>query len=187
MATVLEPTRRKLDVVAYHQLAESGWIGPDERVELIDGEIIAMSPIGSRHGSATSRLVERLVRDTDPAEVMVTGSMALRVDAHNEPEPDVLVLRRREDDYAARHPGPADVLLLVEVADSSIAFDRARKAALYARAGIPEYWIVDLANRQLLRFTAPSADAFADTSTHRDGVLRPTLFGAVVDVAQLLR
>jgi Uma2 family endonuclease len=180
MITTKLPARRKIDVDAYHRMAEAGIFAPDERVELIDGEILQMVPIGSEHGSVTSALVQRFVlalRD----EAFVTGSMPLRLDALNEPEPDVLVLRSRADRYRDELPGPADVLLVVEVAKSSLDYDRSVKAPLYAAAGVGELWIVDLVNRRVEVRREPSADGYRRVEAHTEG----TLASAALDAARV--
>ena len=187
MATVLEHTRRKLDVDTVYHLLETGRIGPEERVELVDGELLTMPAIGTRHSSATSRLVERLIRATDPDRVMVTGSAPLRLDRYNELEPDVLVVKRRDDDYGRSHPTPADTLLVIEVSDSTRAFDLGRKAELYARFGVAEYWVVDVVCRQVLVHRAPEGGAFAEVTMHAEGALTPSALPDVaLDIAALL-
>lgn len=151
MSTTTLPARRKLDVDAYHRMAEVGIFAPDERVELIDGEILQMVPIGSEHGAVTSALVQRFVL-TLRNEAFVTGSMPLRLDALNEPEPDVLVLRPRADRYRHELPGPADALLVVEVAKSSL---------------------VDLVNRRVEVHRAPGAAGYGRIEAHATGWLAP--------------
>ena len=187
MATVLEHTRRKLDVDTVYHLLETGRIGPEERVELVDGELLTMPAIGTRHSSVTAQLVQLLIRTTDPARVFVSGSTPLRLDRYNELEPDVLVLRQREDAYAHSHPTPADTLLVIEVSDSTRAFDRGRKAELYARFGVAEYWVVDLVARHVLVHLAPQGDAYAEVAAVAEGALTPSAVPEVaVDIAALL-
>ena len=187
MATVLEHTRRKLDVDTVHHRLETGRIGPEERVELVDGELLTMPAIGTRHGSVTSRLIEQLVDATDRAAVLVTGSMPLRLDRYNELEPDVLALKRRDDDYARSHPTPADTLLVIEVSDSTRAFDLGRKAELYARFGVAEYWVVDLVAGQVRVHRMPKGDAYAEVAVAAEGLLKPNALPDVaLDVATVL-
>ena len=93
----------------------------------------------------------------------------LEIDDHNEPEPDLCVLRWRKDFYAGRHPLPADVLLLIEIADSSLRYDSSTKLALYARAGVPRYWIVDVRDRSILAFTQPAGDRYLSQQRWRAG------------------
>jgi Uma2 family endonuclease len=185
MSTTTLPARRKIDVDAYHRMAEAGILAPDERVELIDGEILQMVPIGSEHGSVTSSLVQRFVLALRE-RAFVTGSMPLRLDALNEPEPDVLVLRPRSDRYRDALPGPADVLLVVEVAKSSLDYDRRVKAPLYAAAGVAELWIVDLVNRRIEVHREPGADGYGRIDAHATGTLAPAALAmARVDVDEL--
>jgi len=184
MSTTTLPRRRKLDVEAYHRMAEVGIFAPDERVELIDGEIVEMVPIGSEHAAA----VVRLNRLFDPAHLQGRATVAvpspLRLDAANEPVPDVMLLRPRADDYAGELPGPSDVLLVVEVAKSSLDYDRSVKAPLYARAG--ELWIVDLVNRRVAVHREPGPDGYGRIDAHATGLVAPAaLPAATVDVAAL--
>jgi Uma2 family endonuclease len=141
-ATTTRP-RRRFTVAEYYRMAESGILRPDERVELIAGEIVAMSPIGSPHASCVKRAVALFsARLAGRATLSIQDPVLL--DDQSEPEPDVALLRPRADFYKSAHPGPADVLLLIEVMDTSAPFDRGVKLPLYARAGIPEVWLLDL-------------------------------------------
>jgi len=124
-------------------MGEAGIFGEDDRVELIEGEIIEMSPIGSPHAARVKRLNRLLVRRLGTRAIVQVQDPVL-LSQLSEPQPDLGVLKPREDFYAAGHPEPSDVLLIVEVADSSRAFDRTIKAPLYARAGIVELWVVDV-------------------------------------------
>ena len=161
-------TRHKLTVDDYHRMAEAGILGEDDRVELIDGEIIDMAPIGSGHGSSVMRRTQAIVLAAlGRATVSVQNSV--RLDRASEPQPDFAILRPRADFYASALPGPADVLLLIEVADSSLRFDRVVKLPLYARAGIPEVWIVDLQRSVLTAHRAPVAGHYTEVTTHGPG------------------
>ncbi|NBB68979.1 MAG: Uma2 family endonuclease [Alphaproteobacteria bacterium] len=185
MSTTTLPRRRKLDVHAYHRMAEVGIFGADERVELIDGEIVEMVPIGSEHGGLTSRLARRFVLAVGDRAVVNTTS-PLRVDDRSEPQPDLMLLRPRGDDYMRSHPRPADVLLLVEVANASLDYDRTVKAPLYARAGVAELWIVDLRSRAVEVATAPGAAGFAAQERVSRGAVSPRALPDVsIDLATL--
>jgi Uma2 family endonuclease len=157
----VEIARRRFDVDEYHRMAEAGILSTGDRVELIDGEIVAMTPIGARHNAAVNRANQALGRAVgDQAIVQIQGS--IRLGRFNEPEPDVALLRPRVDFYASGLPGPADVLLVIEIADASLAYDREIKARLYAAAGIPEYWLVNLEARTVTRFLRPEGGAYGD-------------------------
>lgn len=137
----IESTRRLFTVRDYYRMGEAGVFGPDERVELLEGEILRMNPIGPRHANCVDRLNHLFVVSLgDRAQVRIQNPV--RLSEISEVQPDVALVRRDRDTEG--HPGPSDVLLLVEVADTSVAFDRRVKLPLYARAGIPEAWIVDL-------------------------------------------
>ncbi len=144
-------------------MAGAGLFGEDDRVELVGGEIIDMAPIGSRHAAAVDRLNRLLVsRLGDRAIVRVQSP--IRLDDLSEPQPDVTVLKPRADFYSDDHPGPADILLVVEVADTSAAWDRGVKVPLYAEAGAVEAWVVDLADEVVEVFRSPGAGRYADIS-----------------------
>src|SRR4051794_17037268 len=132
--------RRLFTVDEYYEMARVGILKPDERVELLDGEIVPMNPIGSPHLWCVHRLDRHFSGFPDRSLVLVQSS--LRLGPRSEPEPDIVLLQL--DTPQDRHPGPEDVYLVIEVADSSIRTDRGRKRTMYARAGIAEYWIVDL-------------------------------------------
>ena len=179
--------RHRLTVDEYHRMAETGVLAPDARVELIEGEIIDMAPIGTRHGSAVLRLTHLLNRACgDQAILSVQG--ALRLSPRSEPEPDLMLLRPRADYYAAAHPGPADVLLLIEVSDSTARYDREIKLPLYARHGVAEVWIVDLEAGVLRCHSRPQGGAYADTAeTGTPGSLTPlALPGVAIDMGGVL-
>jgi Uma2 family endonuclease len=143
MAT--EISKRLFTVYDYHRMVDAGILTEDDRVELIRGEILAMSPIGPPHSAAVLRANQTLVRTVgDRAIVGVQGSV--RLDEYDEPQPDLYLLRPKADFYASGHAGPADIFLIIEVADSSLDYDRTVKMQLYAETGVPEYWISDIAN-----------------------------------------
>ena len=180
--------RRVLTVTDYHRMAEAGILTEDDRVELIEGELIAMSPIGSDHSGTVNALTRTLVRAVgDRAIVSVQNPVQL--DDLSEPQPDFSLLRPRDDDYRRATPRPHEVLLIIEVADSSLAYDRAVKRSLYARHGIPEFWIVNLAAKQIEICRSPAGDQYASISlVGREAALEPELLpGATIPVAVLLR
>ena len=156
--------RHRLDVTDYYRMAEAGILGEDDRCELIEGEIIDMAPIGSEHASAVVRINHWLARGAaDRAIVSVQNPV--RLDRRSEPQPDIALLRYREDFYRHAHPGPDDVLLIVEVADTSARYDREIKLPLYARHGIPEVWIVDLRERRVDIHRQPEGSSYRESWT----------------------
>ena len=153
-------SRRRFTVHDYHRMGQAGILSDGDRVELIDGEVVAMTPIGLRHNASVDRANRAFVliaRET--AIVRVQGSVRLTL--YTEPQPDIALLRPRADFYAERHAGPGDILLLVEIADSSLDYDREVKASVYALANVAEYWVVDLNERIVFCCSHP-----------RDGVYR---------------
>ena len=136
MGEILErpkaPMRRRLDIDVYYKMAEVGILTDPRHVELIDGEIIDMAAIGSPHAAVTNRLVRGFARAAAEGLTLMSVQSPLRLDAYNEPQPDLMLLRPRADDYRASHPSATDVLLLVEVSETSLAYDRGIKLALYA-------------------------------------------------------
>jgi Uma2 family endonuclease len=180
------PARHRLDVDAYYKMAEAGILTRDDRVELIDGEIIDMNPIGSPHASIAKRLIQLFAPAAAARKVLVAVQDPLRLDAANEPQPDLMLLRPRADIYRASHPGAADVLLLVEISDSSLTYDRGRKLALYAQFGVPEVWIVDIAGSAVEFYRQPQEGAYASRGRLTGGSVAPDLVpDAAIDVAAL--
>ena len=160
--------RRRFTVAEYYAMAEAGILTEKDRVELLDGEIVVMAPIGNRHQSSVDGHGEMFTLSLrGRANVRVQGPV--RLDDDNEPEPDVMLLRRRDDYYATAHPGPDDVLLLIEVADTTLDFDRNVKLRLYARAGIPEVWIVNLQDRRVETYAEPEGDQYGSIRHYGPG------------------
>jgi len=149
------PSRHLISVDAFHRMGEAGILGPGDRVELINGEIIDMSPIGVLHAAIVDALIRHFGRHAGKA-VCIRCQNPLRLDDISEPEPDIAIIRPRADFYTTSHPGPADVLLVIEVADTSLAYDLGTKVPLYARHGIPEVWVIDAATRQTRVFREPA-------------------------------
>jgi Uma2 family endonuclease len=160
--------RRPFTVEEYDRLIEAGFFGPDERLELIDGEIVTMSPIGTRHSSCVVRLTDLFTQRLGMrALVSVQNPVVLGV--RQEFQPDVAILRRRDDYYATRRPGPADAFLVIEVADTTFALDRSIKVPRYAAAGVPEVWLADLQRDLLLVFDTPESGGYAGSRVVRRG------------------
>jgi Uma2 family endonuclease len=147
-------------------MAEAGILHEDDRVELIEGEIADMTPIGARHANVVRNL-NRILGQQVSDEFLVDVQNPVRLDEHNEPQPDLAVIRARA--YRDSLPGPEDVLLLVEVSDTTLSYDRNVKLPLYARSGIPEVWIVDLAGEAVERYTTPSGNDYRHLEKVRRG------------------
>jgi Uma2 family endonuclease len=161
-----ELRRRRFTVHEYHRMAEAGIFGEDERVELIEGEVVEMNPIGSRHAMCVIRLT-RLLVPLAGEDAFVSPQNPVRLGEYEEPQPDLALLRAR--DYEDSLPGPEDVLLLIEVSDTTLRRDREVKLPRYARAGIPEGWILDLTGEAIERHNDPSEGGYRRTERARRG------------------
>jgi Uma2 family endonuclease len=155
MNAVVEPNRHKLTVDDFVRMGEAGIFAEDARIELIEGDLFDMPPIGTRHSSVSNRLNRLLVRLAGDAAIVSVGNPVL-LPPWSMPQPDFLLLRPRADFYESAHPGAADVLLAVELGDATLRFDRITKARVYAANGIGEYWIVDLPGRRLHAHRGPT-------------------------------
>jgi Uma2 family endonuclease len=177
----------RFTVEDYHRMAEAGILGEDDRVELIEGEIVEMPPIGSPHGGTVKALIHLFSRAVGDA-ALVAAQDPVRLSEISEPQPDVMLLRPRSDFYRDSHPTPADVLLLVEVADTSSAYDRSVKLPLYARVSIPEYWLVDLERSVLEVYRSPAGDRYAEVRELAPGgrLAAASLPDAQLDVGEIL-
>src|SRR5262245_21444296 len=180
------PRRHRITVEEYYRMAEVGLLAPDARVELIDGEIIEMPPMGIRH-AAVVRQLQELLTDAVGKRALVQAQLPVRLDNYSEPEPDLAVLMRREDFYRQRHPAPSDTLLAIEVSESTLRFDRKVKATLYARHGIPELWIVDTRGKQLHVSRNPTPTGYAETfTTDRPTSMQPIALAEItIDLSSL--
>jgi Uma2 family endonuclease len=167
-ALTLAPTRHRFTVDDYYRMAVSGVLGEDDRVELLEGEVIEKSPIGSRHSSHVDRLAQFFMTRLAPRAI-VRIQNPIRLSRLSEPQPDLSILRPRTDFYVSAHPKPADVFLVIEVADTSLDFDRNFKVPLYARSGIPEVWIVDLDSRALEVYREPAGKRYREKRVLRCG------------------
>jgi Uma2 family endonuclease len=169
--------RRHFTLDEYHRMGEAGILGVDDRVELIEGEIIEMSPIGSRHAGTVARIQHLFsIRLLDQAVVWSQNPLLL-VRHQSEPEPDVMLLAPRADFYSGGLPEPPDVRLLVEVAESSLQYDRRTKFPLYARSGVAEAWLVDLDSGKLEIHRAAGGAGYRDVRVLRaDETFSPTAF-----------
>lgn len=160
MSAVFTPTRYKLSVEDYHKLGEVGILTEDSRVELIEGELIEMAPIGGVHMGVVNRLNRLLVLGVGDFGV-VSIQNPVTLPPHSEPQPDVAILKPGADSAASAVPRPGEVLLLIEVADTTLAYDRTTKLNLYAKAGIEEAWIVNVQSKCVEVYREPTADGYA--------------------------
>jgi Uma2 family endonuclease len=161
-ATAENPYRiHRFSVADYNRLGEIGLLTEDDRVELIDGEIIDMPPISSRHAGTVDYLNDRLFAAVG-GQAIVRVQNPIVLDDFSEPQPDITLLRPRDDFYTRSHPRPDDVLLVIEVAETTLSYDRDRKLPVYARAGIAEVWIIDVARNTLSAFRNPEGHAYRD-------------------------
>jgi Uma2 family endonuclease len=159
-----DPPRHRYTVADYHRMDEAGIFAPDARVELIDGEIIDMAPIGSPHVSTVLE-PDHLLKDAVRGQALVLVQAPIVLDDYSAPQPDLALLKLRADYYRSSLPRAADVLLIIEVAQSSQRYDRSVKVPLYARHDIPEVWLIDAASRKLIRHRAPFQGAYASVDT----------------------
>lgn len=147
-------TAKRFTIAEYHRLAELGFFEEDDRVELIKGEIVQMAAKGTPHSVCETLLFRELVKLLDE-RAMVRGQQPIVIPKDSEPEPDLAIVRNRDDDYLSAHPSPLDVLLVIEIADSSVNYDQKVKLPLYAEAGISNYWIFNLVENCLESYSEP--------------------------------
>jgi len=169
---------------AYHRMGEAGVFG-EQRVELLYGQIVDMSPIKSNHAGTVKRLI-RLFSELLPSSVILSVQDPIQLDDYSEPEPDLSLLRYRSDFYGNEHPGAEDIHVLIEVADSSLEKDRDIKLPLYASHGIPEVWIVNLQDKQIERYRSPGPKGYTDIHIFLPGDEMATDFMEAVEVSAVL-
>jgi Uma2 family endonuclease len=185
--TPAPPKRRRFGVAEYYRMAEAGILKEDERVELIEGEIIEMSPIGTRHAACVDR-INRLFSRLASRDAIIRVQSPVRLDDASALQPDVTLLRLRDDFYERMHPTPPDVLLVVEVADTSAGYDREVKARLYARAGIQEFWLVDLTGEKIEVYARPSEGSYTEArkAARGESIASHAFAGLTVGVDEIL-
>jgi Uma2 family endonuclease len=160
-------------------MAELGILAPDARVELIEGEIIDMTPQGSGHSSIISRLNERLMAAVG-SSAQVRCQLPIRLGRRSEPEPDFTIVKYRDDHYARAHPVAEDVLLVIEISNTTVSYDCFIKMPLYARHGVVEAWLIDVQAGRVHVFRKPVGGEYTDMSVvDRPGILQPTALPAV--------
>lgn len=179
--------KRLFTVDEYYRMAEAGILGEDDRVELIHGEIIEMSPIGSPHIACVNRLTRVLSKMPDEMGILSVQN-PISIDEFSEPEPDIAILRLREDFYQNEKPKPKDVLLLIEVCDSSVEIDKRIKLPLYAYACIEEVWLVDLANEKITAYSDPKGEKYRKSTEHlmEDTIVTPNLPSLKIPVRKII-
>jgi Uma2 family endonuclease len=182
----IQLTPRRFSAAEYHQMIEAGVFGQDERLELIDGEIVQMSPIGDRHAACVRRLNELLV-ELVARRAIVDVQDPIIVTAAYAPQPDLAVLRPRSDYYASQTPTAADCLLVIEVADTSAEYDRQIKMPRYARGRVVELWLVELERDVVVVYRDPAGDAYQHVQVFRRGdVINFETLSAGVPVESIL-
>ena len=168
MAVEVELPRRLFTVQEYYRMAEAGIFHPDERVELIEGEIVQMSPIGPRHAGCVINATRLFITRLGDCAI-VSPQNPVVIQPRSEPQPDLLLLRPRAVSYSREHPTPEDVLLAVEVADTTVRFDRLVKARLYVRAGIAEFWLFLAIDGTVEVYRAPGSDGYTSVTQRGPG------------------
>jgi Uma2 family endonuclease len=173
-------SKRLFTIGEYHQMVEAGILTEDDRVELIAGEVVEMSPIGTRHAACVKRL-NQLLSERLGQLVLISVQDPIHLGEHSEPEPDLALLHPRSDFYVQAHPEPEDVLLVIEVAESSAEYDRQVKIPLYAQNGIAEVWVVDLAGGTIEVYRQPSPSGYGQIQRlKRSQSLSPQAFPQLV-------
>jgi len=163
MSVVWVPERTRISADRYLKMGETGVLTEDDRVELIDGDIINMVPIGPNHSAVSARLNKLFVLAAGDSAIVSPGA-SLRLGDYSVAQPDLMVLKPRDDFYSGGLPTAADVLLLVEVSDSSLTFDQGPKRALYARLGVVEYWVADVSGRRVHVYRDPWGDRYTQAT-----------------------
>ena len=156
----VQTQRRLFTVKEYHLMSEAGVFGEDDRVELIEGEIIQMAAIGTRHASCVKRLLRQFNIIPDE-QAIISVQDPIQLTGRTEPQPDIVLLQPRDDYYATAHPIPSQVLLLIEVSDSTVDYDRDIKVPIYARSLIQEVWLVDLVKNCLEVYRHPGPNGYS--------------------------
>jgi Uma2 family endonuclease len=173
------PRPHRLTVDDYYRMAEAGVLSPDDRTELIEGEIVDMAPIGSVHADVVMQLTQELFRAVGDRAAVRT-QLPVRLSNRSEPQPDVALLKAKPGGYRRAHPTPEDVLLLIEVSDTTLRYDLGVKERLYATHEVSEYWVVDLVANRVWRHHDPRGAQYAEITEIVDGALElPNALGAI--------
>ncbi len=180
IAVATKPARKKFTVEEYYKLGEIGIIGPDERTELIDGDIMLMAPMGSRHAACIPRLLKIFFKALGD-HALITSQTPVRLNGQFEPEPDLSILKPREDCYRYQLPQPQDIYLLIQVSVTTVEYDRNEKSVLYSQAGIIELWIVDIPAELVEVYRNPSPNGYESVQQFRHGeTISPLAFPDIV-------
>lgn len=168
VAVTVQLLRRKFTVEQYHKMVESGILTENDRVELIRGEILEMSPIGTKHAACVNRLVNLLIQLLGK-RIILASQNPVALNNNSEPQPDVALLKPSEDFYETAHPQPQDIFLLIEVSNSTVIYDREEKIPLYAQTNIEEVWLVDI-NEQIVEvYQQPTATGYQHIQKFTNG------------------
>ncbi len=188
MAIATTDVRKHLtDINEWQRLGEANIFPPGSRLELIEGEILEMAPIGFNHSGHINRLV-KLLTQLIPSDVIPSVQNPLQLGDLSEPEPDFMLLKPNDDFYSSRHPNASDVLLLIEVADSSLMFDQNQKLRLYALHNVPEYWLLNLNDSCVEVYRQPHGECYGEKTTLRigDTVTLSQLEQITINIADIL-
>lgn len=167
-------------------MGEAGVLDPEARVELIEGEIIDMPPIGTDHAYVVNRL-NRLLARAVGEDVLLAVQQSLQLGPRSQPQPDLILARGSESKYRRTHPQPSDILLIIEVSHSTLSYDRKVKVPLYARHGIAEFWLIDVNGLQLHCMRQPQGELYASTTIFTGGRIEIAgLPGVVIDLSSVL-
>ncbi len=162
--------RHRISVAEFHRMGEAGVFKPGQRVELIEGEVIDMAPIGPMHAAVVTELARRLA-EALAGTAVIRVQQPLHLGDTSEPEPDVSVLHPRAGSFRDAHPQPEDTLLVIEVSDTTLRYDLEVKLPLYARAGIPVAWIVDLRARRIVAYAGPAPGGYSQVMENASSLL----------------
>jgi Uma2 family endonuclease len=186
-AKSVQVNRRSFTVAEYERMGQFGIFSEDDRVELVCGEIIEMSPIGERHAACVDALSE-LLRERLKRSVIVRVQNPIQLDDYSEPQPDIALLKRRDDFYRHAHPRPEDVLIVIEVSDSTLELDRKVKVPLYAGVGIPEAWLVNLPEERIEVYSDPAGGEYQTVRSYarRQKLQSHTLASLRLSVSKVL-
>jgi Uma2 family endonuclease len=186
MSAAFIPTRTRISTDRYQMMVATSVLTKYDRIELIEGDMLDMAPIGTKHSAITSRLNELLVLAVARSATVVVGG-PVNLGEYSEPQPDLMLLKRRTDFYSGKIPEAGDVLLLIELSDSSLSFDQSVKLDLYARYGVAEYWVVDVEGRRIVTYREPTVRGYARTGefTAADIVVPQAFPGVKIAVGEI--